>query len=122
MSAAPNSGPTPAKIAVRNVTKSFGHKHVLRGADLLVPKGQSTVIIGGSGTGKSVLLKCILGLIQPDAGSDRHDQRNRPGHPASRLTSSLCIAAISDLLDGEYRSQKTRTKPVQVHSDRGGLR
>jgi len=76
MSAAPKSGPTPAKIAVRNVTKSFGRKHVLRGADLLVPKGQSTVIIGGSGTGKSVLLKCILGLIQPDAGSIEIDGVN----------------------------------------------
>lgn len=57
------------KIAARGVSKNFGRKHVLRGAELLVPRGQSTVIIGGSGTGKSVLLKCILGLIEPDAGS-----------------------------------------------------
>lgn len=56
------------KIAARGVSKSFGRKQVLRGADLLIPRGQSTVIIGGSGTGKSVLLKCILGLIDPDAG------------------------------------------------------
>ncbi len=57
------------KIAARGVSKSFGRKQVLRGADLLIPRGQSTVIIGGSGTGKSVLLKCILGLIAPDAGA-----------------------------------------------------
>ncbi|MBC7147621.1 MAG: ATP-binding cassette domain-containing protein [Thioclava marina] len=56
-------------ITLEALTKSFGSKHVLRGVDLVVPTGQSTVIIGGSGTGKSVLLKCILGLIEPDGGT-----------------------------------------------------
>lgn len=56
-------------ITLEALTKSFGSKHVLRGVDLVVPTGQSTVIIGGSGTGKSVLLKCILGLIEPDSGT-----------------------------------------------------
>ncbi|OOY08732.1 ABC transporter ATP-binding protein [Thioclava sediminum] len=55
-------------ITLDAITRSFGSKHVLRGVDLVVPTGQSTVIIGGSGTGKSVLLKCILGLIEPDGG------------------------------------------------------
>ncbi len=55
-------------ITLRDVHKSFGPKAVLRGVDLTLPKGQSMVIIGGSGTGKSVLLKCILGLIKPDSG------------------------------------------------------
>ena len=55
-------------IALSGVTKSFGDKAVLRGIDLEVATGQSMVIIGGSGTGKSVLLKCILGLVEPDAG------------------------------------------------------
>lgn len=55
-------------IELRGVHKSFGPKQVLRGVDLTLPKGESMVIIGGSGTGKSVLLKCILGLIQPDRG------------------------------------------------------
>ena len=59
----------PAKIAVRGVVKSFGPKHVLTGVDLTVRPGESLVVIGGSGTGKSVLLKIILGLIKPDAGS-----------------------------------------------------
>jgi len=58
----------PVKIELRNVTKSFGNKHVLRGVDLQVPKGSSLVIIGGSGTGKSVMLKCVLGLMHPDSG------------------------------------------------------
>lgn len=56
-------------ITLSHVTKSFGQNHVLRGIDLSVPKGQSMVVIGGSGTGKSVLLKCILGLVRPDGGT-----------------------------------------------------
>ncbi|MBL4629079.1 MAG: ATP-binding cassette domain-containing protein [Roseicyclus sp.] len=61
--------PDPAKIALTNLQKSFGRKHVLQGITLEVAKGESLVVIGGSGTGKSVLLKCILGLIKPDAGT-----------------------------------------------------
>jgi phospholipid/cholesterol/gamma-HCH transport system ATP-binding protein len=56
------------KIELKNVQKSFGDKQVLRGVDLVVPKGSSMVIIGGSGTGKSVTIKCVMGLIRPDAG------------------------------------------------------
>ena len=61
------------KISLAGVTKSFGAKKVLQGIDLEVAKGKSMVIIGGSGTGKSVLLKCILGLLRPDGGSIRID-------------------------------------------------
>ena len=57
------------KIRIRGLVKSFGAKKVLRGLDLDVGAAESLVVIGGSGTGKSVLLKCILGLIEPDAGS-----------------------------------------------------
>jgi phospholipid/cholesterol/gamma-HCH transport system ATP-binding protein len=60
-------------IELSALTKSFGAKQVLRGVDLVVPSGQSTVIIGGSGTGKSVLLKCILGLVHPDGGTIKLD-------------------------------------------------
>ncbi|WP_425043770.1 ABC transporter ATP-binding protein [Primorskyibacter sp. S87] len=55
-------------IKMENVQKAFGDNHVLRGMDLEIPKATSMVIIGGSGTGKSVALKCILGLIKPDSG------------------------------------------------------
>lgn len=55
-------------IELTALQKSFGPKQVLRGVDLSVPEGTSTVIIGGSGTGKSVLLKSVLGLVTPDAG------------------------------------------------------
>jgi phospholipid/cholesterol/gamma-HCH transport system ATP-binding protein len=56
------------KIRLKGVRKSFGSKHVLRGIDLDIPAGESMVIIGGSGSGKSVTIKCILGLIRPDDG------------------------------------------------------
>lgn len=56
-------------ITLTALEKSFGQNHVLRGVTLQVPKGSSMVIIGGSGTGKSVLLKCILGLVTPDRGT-----------------------------------------------------
>jgi phospholipid/cholesterol/gamma-HCH transport system ATP-binding protein len=57
------------RLTIRGLKKAFGPKQVLDGVDLSVAAGESLVIIGGSGTGKSVLLKCILGLLQPDAGS-----------------------------------------------------
>ena len=55
-------------ISIKNIKKAFNHVNVLNGINLDVAKGESMVVIGGSGTGKSVLLKVILGLIQPDSG------------------------------------------------------
>ncbi len=63
-------------IEIAALTKAFGSKEVLRGIDLSVAQGTSTVIIGGSGTGKSVLLKCILGLVTPDSGTITVDGRD----------------------------------------------
>lgn len=60
---------TSAKLQLSDVKKAFGHKHVLNGVDLVIPQGTSMVVIGGSGTGKSVMLKCVLGLLQADSGS-----------------------------------------------------
>jgi phospholipid/cholesterol/gamma-HCH transport system ATP-binding protein len=56
-------------IELHDIHKTFGSKSVLRGVNLNIPSGESMVIIGGSGTGKSVLLKCVLGLIAPDQGT-----------------------------------------------------
>nr|WP_294544715.1 ATP-binding cassette domain-containing protein [uncultured Rhodopila sp.] len=56
------------KIRIRGLCKRFGSKQVLDGVDLDVMPGTSMVVIGGSGSGKSVLLKCVLGLLQPDDG------------------------------------------------------
>ena len=61
------------KIELAGVWKGFGDKEVLRGVDLALMRGESLVVIGGSGTGKSVTLKCILGIEKPDAGEVRID-------------------------------------------------
>lgn len=55
-------------IELRRVSKAFGRQHVLQDVDLRIQAGQNTVIVGRSGTGKSVLLKHIVGLLRPDAG------------------------------------------------------
>lgn len=67
------------KLALRGVKKRFGPKVVLDGVDLAVQPKQSVVVIGGSGTGKSVLLKCVLGLLRPEAGSIQVDGEETVG-------------------------------------------
>ncbi len=67
---------TNGMIELRNVYKSFGNHHVLRGVNLTVAAGEGMVVIGGSGTGKSVILKHIIGLMQPDAGEVIIDGQN----------------------------------------------
>jgi phospholipid/cholesterol/gamma-HCH transport system ATP-binding protein len=68
--------PATPKIRVRGLCKAFGRKVVLDRLDLDVPAGSSLVVIGGSGSGKSVLIKCILGLIEADAGTIEIDGRD----------------------------------------------
>jgi len=63
-------------IELTDVHKSFGTNHVLRGVNLSVPKGESMVVIGGSGTGKSILIKSILGLVTPESGTITLDGRD----------------------------------------------
>lgn len=58
----------PAAIVYEDVHKSFGEHHILKGLNLVVPRGRITVIIGRSGTGKSVTIKHIMGLLRPDRG------------------------------------------------------
>jgi phospholipid/cholesterol/gamma-HCH transport system ATP-binding protein len=67
------------KIVLENVAKAFGTNKVLDGVTLTVEPGESVVIIGQSGSGKSVMLKCILGLIRPDSGSIRVDGTEMAG-------------------------------------------
>jgi phospholipid/cholesterol/gamma-HCH transport system ATP-binding protein len=62
------SGADPV-VALRGLHKRFGQNHVLRGVDLDVPRGGITTILGGSGTGKSVMLKHMIGLLRADSGS-----------------------------------------------------
>lgn len=73
--------PQSTKIRLVNVHKAFGRKKVLDGVDLDIRTGESLVIIGGSGTGKSVTLKCILGLLTPDRGHVEIDGKNMSSLP-----------------------------------------
>ena len=82
-------------IELSGVTKAFGSNHVLQGVDLSLPRGQSMVIIGGSGTGKSVLLKCILGLVSPDAGVIAVD-----GQDVTRSDRDALLARFGMLFQG----------------------
>lgn len=71
------------KIQLRGVSKKFGKNEVLRGIDLDLPEGKSVVIIGGSGSGKSVTLKSILGIVEPDEGSIMVDGQETIGMSTS---------------------------------------
>ena len=64
------------QIEMKKVSKAFGKKVVLKDLDLTINRGESVVIIGGSGTGKSVTLKCILGLLHPDKGEIKFNGTN----------------------------------------------
>ena len=79
----------PAKISLRDVHMAFGSKVVLDWFDLDVQVGESLVVIGGSGTGKSVMLKCILGLLKPQRGSIRIDGVDVIGMRAGERERSL---------------------------------
>jgi phospholipid/cholesterol/gamma-HCH transport system ATP-binding protein len=83
---------TIPKIRLRNLHKRFGDKVVLDGIDLDIMPRTSMVVIGGSGSGKSVLLKCILGLIEPDAGTieiDGADILRLPRHEREAIRSRI---------------------------------
>ncbi len=82
-------------IELSGVHKAFGDNRVLRGVDLVIPKGQSMVVIGGSGTGKSVLLKCILGLVRPDQGTITLD-----GADVTRTDRDAFLARFGMLFQG----------------------
>ncbi len=82
-------------IELTNVHKAFGPKKVLRGVNLFIAKGTSMVIIGGSGTGKSVCLKSVLGLVKPDSGTITLD-----GEDVSRAERDSFLARFGMLFQG----------------------
>ncbi|WP_342237262.1 ABC transporter ATP-binding protein [Inquilinus sp. OTU3971] len=122
---------TTPKIRLEGVHKAFGPKQVLRGIDLEIASGESLVVIGGSGTGKSVLLKSIVGLIRPDrgqilidgtettrlSGSDRVDLMKRFGmlFQGAALFDSLSVweNVAFGLIQGRGESRK-RAKEIAV--------
>ncbi len=82
-------------ITLDNVHKSFGSNKVLRGVTLTIPRGESMVIIGGSGTGKSVALKSVLGLVTPDQGTITVD-----GEDITRVERDAFLARFGMLFQG----------------------
>ncbi|MDR9426970.1 MAG: ATP-binding cassette domain-containing protein [Salibaculum sp.] len=82
-------------IRLSDLHKSFGANAVLRGVDLHVPRGESMVVIGGSGTGKSVLIKSILGLVTPDSGTIEVD-----GEDVTRADRDAFLARFGMLFQG----------------------
>lgn len=121
------------KISIRNLYKAFGKKQVLNGVNLDVKAGESLVVIGGSGTGKSVLIKCIQGLLTPDLGSikidgnevvgargsQRNDFHNKMGmlFQGGALFDSLTVwenVAFSLLENQKMSREKAKMEAVRV--------
>jgi phospholipid/cholesterol/gamma-HCH transport system ATP-binding protein len=76
------------KIELKGLRKAFGKKVVLDGIDLVVEPGESLVVMGGSGSGKSVMIKCIMGIVKPDAGTvliDGEDVTHLHGRARDRV-------------------------------------
>lgn len=105
-------------ISLKDVHKAFGPNRVLEGVTLEVPRGTSMVIIGGSGTGKSVALKCILGLVAPDTGTITVD-----GRPAGSGDRDAFLARFGMLFQGGALFDSLRVwENVSFRLRRGALK
>lgn len=62
------AGESKPMITIRDLHKSFGDNHVLKGFNLMLHEGENLVVMGRSGSGKSVMIKCLMGLLEPDSG------------------------------------------------------
>ena len=112
-------------IEIKDVHKDFGENQVLRGVDLTIQKGETMVIIGRSGCGKSVLLKHIIGLLKPDQGEvlvDGEDITSYNGGQLNRLRQkfgmlfqgsalfdSLEMGGVSSLTEAQIKEKVTKT-------------
>ena len=107
------------KILVRGLHKRFGAHQVLAGIDLEVARGKSLAIIGGSGSGKSVTIKCILGLLKPDSGSIRIDGQETAGLSGTAREQQLAKAGMlfqgAALFDSMTVWQNVAFGLIQVH-------
>jgi phospholipid/cholesterol/gamma-HCH transport system ATP-binding protein len=113
-------------IRLENVHKSFGPKVVLAGLSLEVPTGLNTVVIGGSGSGKSVTLKLIVGLLEPDAGRVEVDGRNVPELDRDELTQVRgeigYVFQFAALFDSMTVAENIRLGLVKRGLDEAGIR
>jgi len=110
----------PYKIELQDVHKSFGSKKVLNGVNLTVPKGSSLVIIGGSGTGKSVTIKCILGLMRPEKGKifiDGEDVTRAAGRKREEINAQVgMLFQGSALFDSLRVWENVAFKPMRTQN------
>ncbi len=114
------SGDGSVMLRLVDVHKSFGKQHVLRGIDLELRRGETTVIIGPSGTGKSVLLKLIVGLLKPDRGEVYFE-----GHRVDRLTPEQLVQVRKKIgflfqmgaLFDSMNVEQNITFPLREHTD-----
>jgi len=108
------------KFSIKNLHKSFGHKVVLQGIDLDILSGESMVIIGGSGSGKSVLLKCLLGLMQADKGSilmdDQEIFKESLGQNETRLQDIGVVFQGSALFDSLKVWENVAFRLIHAHN------
>jgi phospholipid/cholesterol/gamma-HCH transport system ATP-binding protein len=113
-------------IRLEGVHKSFGSKVVLAGLSLEVPAGMNTVIIGGSGSGKSVTLKLIVGLLEPDAGRIEVDDKNVPDLDRDKLAQLRgqigYVFQFAALLDSMTVAENIRLGLVKRGLDEAAIR
>jgi phospholipid/cholesterol/gamma-HCH transport system ATP-binding protein len=105
-------------IQVKNVNKSFGENHVLRDFSMEVLPGENLVILGKSGSGKSVLIKCIINLIQPDSGKIivlDHDINELDQDELDRLRAKVGFLFQSNALYDSMTVRENLEFPLRIH-------
>lgn len=105
-------------IRLERVCKSFGNNKVLRDFSMILEKGQNIVILGRSGSGKSVLIKCIIGLIKPDSGVIHVLQRNMSGiglHELDEVRSRVGFLFQSNALYDSMTVRENLEFPLRRH-------
>jgi len=110
---------TPPAVELRRVTKAFGDRRVLDDISLEVPAGRSVCILGRSGTGKSVTLKHIVGLIRPDAGSvwvEGEEITRLSGRELSRIRQRIGFLFQSAALFDSIRVGENVEFPLRRHT------
>ena len=105
-------------LMIRNLYKSFGNNHVLVDFNLELQKGESVVVLGKSGSGKSVLIKCIIGLLKPDTGSIEMFGKNIPGMEDEELDKARAKVGFLFQSNALYDSMTVRENlefPLRRH-------
>ena len=105
-------------IQIRNLNKSFGNNHVLRNFNINLHKGENLAVVGKSGSGKSVLIKCIIGLMKPDSGTIFMFEKNIPDLNSTGLDEIRAKAGFLFQSNALYDSMTVRENlefPLRRH-------